>query len=99
MGRLDRGWQVRSEARVNIDHPPSYYQSKLYYDTVVMSETALRFLIDTVGIDRVVLGSDYPFVSWEPSPGGWVQGLDSLTQEEKDKILWKNLESLLNIGE
>ena len=99
MGRLDRGWQVRSEARININHPPSYYQSQLYYDTVVMSEPALRFLINTVGIDRVVLGSDYPFVGWDPSPGGWVQSLESLTQEEKDKILWKNLEALLGLGE
>jgi aminocarboxymuconate-semialdehyde decarboxylase len=97
MGRLDRGWQVRSEARVHISKPPSTYQRRLYYDTVVLSETALRFLIDSVGIDRVVLGSDYPFVSWEPSPAGWVQGLDSLTQDEKDKILWKNLESLLGL--
>lgn len=97
MGRLDRGWQVRAEARVNISKPPSAYKRQLYYDTVVMSETALRFLIDSVGIDRVVLGSDYPFVPWEPSPAGWVQGLESLTQEEKDRILWKNLEELLGV--
>ena len=97
MGRLDRGWRVRSEARVNISKPPSYYQSRLYYDIVVMSERALRFLIDRVGIERVVLGSDYPFVPWEPSPVGWVQGLESLPQEEKDRILWKNLEELLGI--
>ncbi len=97
MGRLDRGWQVRSEARVNISRPPSAYERGLYYDTVVQSEAALRFLIDRVGIDRVVLGSDYPLVSWDPSPTGWIQGLERLTQEEKDKILWKNLESLLGI--
>lgn len=97
MGRLDRGWQVRSEARVNISKPPSAYKRRLYYDTVVMDETALRFLIDSVGIDRVVLGSDYPFVPWEPSPAGWVQGLESLTQEEKDRILWKNLEEMLGV--
>lgn len=97
MGRLDRGWQVRSEARVNISKPPSAYKRRLYYDTVVMDEMALRFLIDSVGIDRVVLGSDYPFVPWEPSPAGWVQGLESLTQEEKDRILWKNLEDLLGV--
>lgn len=98
MGRLDRIWQVRPEAQVNIDLPPSHYQKKLYYDTVVMSEPALRFIIDAVGIDRVVLGSDYPFVGWDASPGGWVQSLESLTQEEKDQILWENLESLLGLG-
>ena len=97
MGRLDRGWQVRTEARVNISRPPSYYQSRLFYDIVVMSERSLRFLIDQVGIERVVLGSDYPFVPWDPSPTGWLQSLESLTQEEKDRILWKNLEELLGI--
>jgi aminocarboxymuconate-semialdehyde decarboxylase len=97
MGRLDHGWQVRSEARVRIQQPPSTYQRRLYYDTVVGSEAALRFLIDQVGIDRVVLGSDWPFVPWDPSPPGWVRGLKSLTQEEKDKILWQNLEKLLGL--
>jgi aminocarboxymuconate-semialdehyde decarboxylase len=97
MGRLDRGWQVRSEARMHIQHPPSTYQRCLYYDCVTNSEVALRFLIDQVGADRVVLGSDWPFVGWEPSPPGWVQSLTSLTLEEKEKILWKNLEQLLGL--
>jgi aminocarboxymuconate-semialdehyde decarboxylase len=97
MGRLDRGWQVRSEARIHIEHPPSTYQRRLYYDCVTNSEVALRFLIDQVGADRVVLGSDWPFVGWEPSPPGWVQSLTSLTPEEKEKILWKNLEQLLGL--
>ena len=44
-----------------------------------------------------MLGSDYPFVGWDPSPTGWLQGLESITQEEKDMILWKNLEKLLGI--
>jgi len=97
MGRMDRGWQVRSEARVNIEHPPSYYQSKIYYDCITMSERALRFLIDTVGIDRVVLGSDWPYVTWDPSPVSWINSLESLNQAEKEQILWKNLEALLGI--
>jgi aminocarboxymuconate-semialdehyde decarboxylase len=97
MGRLDRGWQVRSEARVHIQRPPSTYQRRLYYDCLTDSEAGLRFLIDQVGADRVVLGSDWPFVRWEPSPAGWVQGLQSLTREEKDKILWQNLEQLLGL--
>jgi aminocarboxymuconate-semialdehyde decarboxylase len=97
MGRLDRGWQVRSEARMHIQHPPSTYQRHFYYDCVTNSEVALRFLIDQVGADRVVLGSDWPFVGWEPSPPGWVQSLTSLTPEEKEKILCKNLEQLLGL--
>jgi aminocarboxymuconate-semialdehyde decarboxylase len=96
MGRLDRTWHGRAGSR-STPQPPSAYQKKLYYDTVVGSEEALRFLIDRVGADRVVLGSDWPFVPWQPSPVGWVQGLNSLTPEEKEKILWKNLAELLDI--
>ena len=96
MGRLDRGWRGRPEAR-RIPQPPSAYQRRLYYDSVTGSEEALRFLIDQVGADRVVLGSDWPFVPWHPSPVAWVQGLKALTQDEKEKILWRNLESLLKL--
>ncbi|MBI3042903.1 MAG: amidohydrolase family protein [Betaproteobacteria bacterium] len=96
MGRLDRTWHGRPDTR-STPRPPSAYQRRLYYDTVTGSEEELRFLLDRVGADRVVLGSDWPFVPWHPSPVAWVQGLKSLTQEEKDKILWRNLESLLGL--
>ena len=97
VGRWDRGWTVRPEARINIPNPPSTYLKKMYYDCITMSESALRFLIDTVGIDRVVLGSDWPYVSWDPSPVSWINNLNSLSEHEKEKILCRNLESLLNL--
>ncbi|MBI2158418.1 MAG: amidohydrolase [Candidatus Rokubacteria bacterium] len=97
MGRLDRGWQGRAAARGGAQRPPSTYQRRLYYDSVTGSEEALRFLLDRVGADRVVLGSDWPFVPWHPSPVAWVQGLQTLTPDEKDKILWRNLEGLLKL--
>ena len=97
MGRVDHGWQVRPEARTKILKPPSAYQDRIYYDFLTSSEAGLRFLIDTVGADRVVVGSDWPFVGWDPSPGGWLEGLQSLSQEEKEKIAWRNLEGLLGI--
>ena len=96
-GRMDRGWKVRPEARVNIQQPPSAYLNRFWYDCLTHSEPALRYLIDTVGIDRVVLGTDWPadmMIDW---PVGWVMGLSSLTLEEKEAILWKNLEKLLGV--
>jgi aminocarboxymuconate-semialdehyde decarboxylase len=97
MGRLDRAWQTRFEGPPRIPQPPSAYQRRLYYDSVVGNEAALRFLLDQVGADRVVLGSDWPFVPWHPSPVTWVQGLKSLTAEEKERILGRNLEGLLGL--
>jgi aminocarboxymuconate-semialdehyde decarboxylase len=97
IGRMDRGWQTRSEARGTITQPPSAYLRRFYYDCLTHSEAALRLVIDTVGADRVVLGTDWPAdmrIDW---PVAWVLGLQSLTQEEKEFILWKNLERLLGL--
>jgi aminocarboxymuconate-semialdehyde decarboxylase len=73
IGRIDRGWQVRSEARVNIDKPPALI-SRFYYDCIVYDESALRYLIDAVGIDRVVFGTDWPYDMALDWPVAWVLG-------------------------
>ena len=96
MGRLDRGWQgLPANERTPL--PPSAYQRRIYYDTVTGNEEALRFLLDQVGSDRVVLGSDWPFVNFEPSPAGWVQNMKSVTAEEKEQIFYRNAEELLRL--
>ncbi len=97
IGRMDRGWQVRPEAREHLSQPPSNYLNKFWYDTITHSEEALRYIIDSVGIDKVVFGTDWPYDMCTDWPVSWILGLDSLSQEEKDKILWKNLEELLGI--
>ena len=97
IGRMDRGWQVRSEARGNIQQPPSAYLNKFYYDCLTQNEAALRYLIDTVGIDKVLFGTDWPFDMCFDWPVSWILGLESLNQEEKEAILYKNLEQLLAI--
>lgn len=82
---------------MHIQQPPSAYLRKFYYDCLTHSEAALRMLIDTVGIDRVIFGTNWPAdmaIDW---PVAWVLGLESLTQEEKEAILYQNLEQLRGI--
>ena len=90
----DMGWYQPDN---QIIVPISTYQRQLYYDFLTSSEPALRFLLDTVGSDRVVVGSDWPFVPWDPTPAGWLEGCKSISQEEKERISWRNLEQLLGI--
>ena len=97
IGRMDHGWQVRSEARVHITQPPSAYLRRFYYDCIVYDEPALRYLIDRVGADRVVFGTDWPYDMALDWPVAWILGMASLSQEEKEAILWKNLEGLLGL--
>ena len=97
IGRMDRGWQVRREARIHITQPPSKYLDKFYYDCLTHSEEALRYLIDSVGIDRVVFGTDWPFDMATDWPVSDILRMQSLTMEEKEAILHGNLERLLGI--
>ena len=97
-GRMDRGWQVRSEARANIQQPPSSYLGKFWYDCLTHSEDALRMLIDSVGIDRVVFGTDWPFDMAIDEPVSWVRNMDKLTDEEKSAILGGNVRNLLGLA-
>ena len=97
IGRMDRGWQVRAEARQRITQPPSMYLRRFYYDCIVYTEQALRYLIDTVGVDRVVFGTDWPYDMEFDWPVSWILSLENLTQDEKEAILWKNLERLLSL--
>ena len=97
VGRMDHAWQVRSEAREHISKPPSAYLNRFYYDCIVYSEPALRFLIDTVGIDRVVFGTDWPYDMALDWPVSWILAMTTLTREEKEAILYKNLEKLLSV--
>jgi aminocarboxymuconate-semialdehyde decarboxylase len=43
---------------------------RLYYDTLTFSPTALRYLVELVGAERLMLGSDYPFEMAETDPVG-----------------------------
>ena len=74
-----------------------HHLRRFYYDCIVYTESALRFLIDTVGADRVVFGTDWPYDMALDWPVSWILAMESLTQAEKEAILWRNLERLLGI--
>ncbi len=77
--------------------PPSEYLDRFYYDCCTYSGPVLRFLIDAVGIDRVVLGTDYPAPMVLLDAVNWVRGLPELSDEEKEAVLSKNPAKLLGV--
>lgn len=60
IGRLDHGHRVRPESR-GCRHDPSSYLSRFWFDTVTHAPKPLRFLVDSVGADHVVFGTDFPY--------------------------------------
>ena len=92
--RLDQGRQVRAEAQATSSLPSDYLR-RLYYDTLVFSHRSLGNLIEVVGADRVLLGSDYPADMGEPRPVDFIESHHDLTDEERRLILGGNMERLL----
>jgi len=92
--RLDQGRQVRAEAQATSSLPSDYLR-RLYYDTLVFSHRSLGNLIEVVGADRVLLGSDYPADMGEPRPVDFVESHPDLTDEEWRLLLGGNMERLL----
>ena len=60
IGRLDHGYRVRPESR-GCRAEPSSYLRRFFYDTITHAAGPLRFLVEMVGPDRVVYGTDFPF--------------------------------------
>ena len=97
-GRLDHGYRVKPECRRKIPRPPSDYVRLLYFDTVTHYLPALEYLIKTAGIDKVLMGSDYPFDVNDPDPVETVRRLESIPLEGKRKIWGENAAGLLGIS-
>ena len=96
--RADHTWEVRPETRTHIpDHPPSYYMKKLYYDTMVFQPTYLRHLIEIVGVDRVMLGTDYPFDMGETDPNGLIDAVEGLSEEDRQAMRGGNAAKLFGL--
>ncbi|MGH8029114.1 MAG: amidohydrolase family protein [Arenimonas sp.] len=80
IGRIEHGFNVRPDL-VATDNPrnPREYLPRLFFDSWVADSAALRYLLDTCGVDRVMLGTDYPFPLGEQEPG---KGIESLGLDE-----------------
>ena len=85
------------DARTVLDKAPSDYLSRFWYDSCTYTEETLRFLVDMVGIDQVVLGTDYPAPMILDDAVNWINGLKGFTPEEKDAILSRNPARLLGL--
>lgn len=96
--RSDHTWKVRPETRVHIpEHPPSYYLKRLYYDSMVFDPLYLRHLVDVVGADRVMLGTDFPFDMGEEDPVGLIGAVTGLGDADRDAITGATAERLFGI--
>jgi aminocarboxymuconate-semialdehyde decarboxylase len=97
LGRISHGFDVRPDL-VQTDNTtdPSEYLGKFWVDSLVHDKLSFAFLKQSVGDDKICMGSDYPFPLGEHCPGKLIESLQ-LTPVENHKLLYKNATDWLGI--
>ncbi len=97
LGRVDNAWKYRDIVRQDCPNPPSSYCDRFSVDSAVFDPGALRLLVDVMGSERVMLGSDYPYPLGEDKIGHLVSDTDRLSADEKRNILADNAKAFFNL--
>ena len=97
IARSDHTWEVRPESKL-CERTPSEYLKQMWFDSLVFQPGILAHLIDVVGYDRVVLGSDYAY-----DMGVWnslerMLEVPNLSEDQQAAIAGKNAAKLLGIS-
>jgi aminocarboxymuconate-semialdehyde decarboxylase len=95
IGRFDHGSARRKETR-HMTRPPSDYLKRFTYDTIAHSVPIMRWLVDFLGAERIVLGSDYCFDMGYERPLEMVDQL-GLTPADRGLVLEGTVARLLGL--
>src|SRR5437899_5257254 len=97
IGRVDHGAEVRTEIKpLHLPQPPSAYMHRFTYDTIVHSKPVMEFLIQEVGAERIMLGSDYCFDMGYDRPVQFLEQIN-LTSAKRKMILGGNAARVLKL--
>jgi aminocarboxymuconate-semialdehyde decarboxylase len=96
LGRLENAWQHHPVARGVSELSPAQYLHRFHVDSAVFDRRALKLLVETMGSERVMLGSDYPFPLGEHRVGELIRTSD-LPEHSKSRLLGENAMEFLGL--
>ena len=97
LGRVENAWENRDIVREDCPHPPSYYTDRFYTDSAVFDESALALLVNVMGEERVMLGSDYPFPLGEQRIGALIRDSNTFSAATKSRLSGGNAVDFFNL--
>lgn len=95
IGRFDRMWEVGRTASAKTEQPPSAYLPRVWFDSIVYDDNTMKFLVEQVGADRVLYGSDYPFTLGDMK--GIRERVDRLGAATANKIRHENARKIFDL--
>lgn len=97
LGRVDNAWRHRDIVREDCPHPPSHYTDRFYVDSCIFDPKSLRLLLDVMGEDRVLFGTDYPFPLGEQEPGALIRETPGVDERLRRKLFQENNERFFGL--
>lgn len=95
--RMDHAYAQRPEGRHHISRPPSSYLRQVYVDCLVFDEAHLGFLVQQMGADHVLLGTDYPYDMGFYDPLSQIDKVPGLTDPQRALIRGETAARLLKL--
>jgi aminocarboxymuconate-semialdehyde decarboxylase len=97
IGRIDQGYRVRPEIKkMNVPRPPSEYLQRFTYDTIVHSKPIMEFVIQEVGAERIMIGSDFCYDMGYDRPLEFLEQIN-LTSAQRKMIIGGNASRILKL--
>src|SRR5262245_2032319 len=97
-GRLRHGQGVRPETKGVAKKPFSAYLRRFTYDIISHDLSALRYLVATVGADRVMLGTDFCFDMGVERPLAVIQAkATGLSRKDQTRVVRDNAARMLRL--
>jgi aminocarboxymuconate-semialdehyde decarboxylase len=96
IGRIDHGWfarpdlcqtKSRTRPRDYLRNETTGKPARFYVDSLVHDAGTLRELIRLMGIERIALGTDYPFPLGEITPGELINSMHDLDEAARNRLL------------
>ena len=97
IGRFIHGFNVRTEPKVKTNTSPADLLCRFYFDSLTHDPQAVRHLLNRVGADHVVIGSDHPFDMGPPDLMAAIDAIPDLTASERESVC--SLTALSLLGE
>lgn len=98
VGRISHGWHCRPDlVDLNKVNDPYDYIGKFWVDGITHDSGALEYLIKVMGADKICYGTDYPFPLGDLEHGAFIEQMDSIDNDTKNKLFHENVNAFLNL--
>lgn len=94
LGRINRNYREKLGQASALPRTPIDFLKALWYDSCVYDEDVLQRLVEIVGDDRIIMGSDYPVGN--PDPVGFIKNC-KFAPDTEQKILRDNAMQLFKL--